>query len=211
MAMISSAQLWRKNTHTHTRVEAADGTAQVHCTDRAPAWADTAGLQTQQLLSCSLWNVPTLCPSQCFSALRPTYLANVLLVGHEVMESEVHHVRARHNGQSFQQKGAVRVIQVKDLAELLALQHKQNKWGEKENEQTAPGNNKKRQDPTQTWTQAFQQLQNYGMWSFSSFLIFHFLSVACITKILQERNHCDQHHRTNGPLWSEKVHVGDYY
>lgn len=50
------------------------------------------------------------------------------------MESEVHHVRARHNGQSFQQKGAVRVIQVKDLAELLALQHKQNKWGEKENE-----------------------------------------------------------------------------
>lgn len=79
------------------------------------------------------------------------------------MESEVHHVRARHNGQSFQQKGAVRVIQVKDLAELLALQHKQNKWGEKENEQTAPGNNKKRQDPMQTWTQAFQQLQNYGM------------------------------------------------
>lgn len=175
MAMISSAQLWRKNTHTHTRVEAADGTAQVHCTDRTPAWADTAGLQTQQLLSCSLWNVPTLCPSQCFSALRPTYLANVLLVGHEVMESEVHHVRARHNGQSFQQKGAVRVIQVKDLAELLALQHKQNKWGEKENEQTAPGNNKKKTGPNANMDSSFSTVAKLRHVIFLIFSYFPFL------------------------------------
>lgn len=45
------------------------------------------------------------------------------------MESEVNHVRARYDGQSLKQEGAVRVIQVKHLPELLALQKKLNRWG----------------------------------------------------------------------------------
>lgn len=191
MAIISSAQLWRKK-NTHTEVEAADGTAQVHCIDRALAWADTAGLQSQQFLSCSLRNVPTLCPSQCFPALRLTYLANILLVGHKVMESEVHHVRARYNCQSFQQKGAVRVIQVKNLTELLALQHRTS-GVKRRMRQTALGK-KKIQDTMKTWTQVFQQLQNYVVFLIFSYFPFLF---------------CSLHHQDpprKKPLWPTSLH-----
>lgn len=72
--------------------------------------------------------------SHCFLTLRSSYLANIFLVGHKVMESEVHHVRARYNSQSLKQKGAVRVIQIKNFSELLALQNKQNRSGQGKNE-----------------------------------------------------------------------------
>lgn len=81
------------------------------------------------LLSCSPLNAPILSGSQCFHDLRPRYLANILLVGHKVMESEVNHVRARYNCQGLQQEGVLRVIQVKNLSELQGLQKKQNRWG----------------------------------------------------------------------------------
>lgn len=62
------------------------------------------------------------------------------------MESEVHHVRARYNSQSLKQEGAVRVIQVKNLSELLALQKKQQmgikgEWGKLHLKKTKPNPN----------------------------------------------------------------------
>lgn len=95
--------------------------------------------------------------SQCFLALRSSYLANIFLVGHKVMECEVHHVRARYNSQSLKQKGAVRVIQIKNFSELLALQNKQNRSGQGKNEANCTWK-KSKQDPTQTLTQIHSKL-----------------------------------------------------
>ena len=56
---------------------------------------------------------PDLCPH--------THLAHVLLVGDEVMEGEVHHVRAGHHRERLQQE-VVGDVHVEDFPELLALQ-----------------------------------------------------------------------------------------
>ena len=58
----------------------------------------------------------------------PTHLAHVLLVGDEVMEGEVHHVRARYYCERLQQE-VVGGVHVEDFPELLALQRVVTQWG----------------------------------------------------------------------------------
>lgn len=62
------------------------------------------------------------CPAP--GPVTPGHLAHILLVGDEVVEGEVHHVRARHHSEGLQQEVVVRKVQVKDLPELLALQQR---------------------------------------------------------------------------------------
>ena len=58
----------------------------------------------------------------------PTHLAHVVLIGDEVMEGEVHHVRAGYHCERLQQE-VVGDVHVEDFPELLALQQVVTQWG----------------------------------------------------------------------------------
>lgn len=135
------------------------------------------------LLSCSPKNAAILCGSQYFHDLRPQYLANILLVGHKVMESEVNHIRARYNCQGLQQEGAVRVIQVKNLSELQGLQKKQNRWEEVENEGKLPKKSRHQYTHWPKFTEGISKAAKLLSVIFLSlaFLFFNLYSGVCIT------------------------------
>lgn len=125
------------------------------------------------LLSCSPLNAPIFSGSLYFHDLRPRYLANILLVGHKVMESEVNHVRARYDCQGLLQEGAVRVIQVKNLSELQGLQKKQNTWEQLENEGKLPKKHRLQYTHLPKFTESISQVAKLlsGMFFSLAFLL----------------------------------------